>query len=60
MQPLAAIGLVWLVWVVSWALAAIWVNRTVSKPSGRDELSSRFTVGAGAALLFWRFQDAPG
>jgi hypothetical protein len=60
MQPLPAIGLVWVVWVVSWALAAMWVNRTVGKPPGSEELHSRLTVAAGAALLFWGFHDAPG
>jgi protein-S-isoprenylcysteine O-methyltransferase Ste14 len=60
MQPLPAIGFAWLAWVVSWALAAMWVNRTVAKPVGSDELRSRLTVGTGAALLFWGFRDAPG
>src|SRR4249919_3164494 len=60
MQPLAAIGLVWLAWVVSWALASMWVNRTVGKPPSGDEVRSRLMVGAGAALLFWGFNNAPG
>ena len=38
----------------------MWVNRTVAKPPVGEELRSRFTVGAGAALLFWGFHDAPG
>jgi protein-S-isoprenylcysteine O-methyltransferase Ste14 len=60
MQPLAAISLAWLAWVVLWALAAMRVNRTVAKPGGSDELRSRLAVGAGAALLFWGFNNAPG
>jgi protein-S-isoprenylcysteine O-methyltransferase Ste14 len=60
MRPLAAIGSVWLLWVVSWMLAAMWVNRTIAKPPSGDELHSRLTVAAGAALLFWRFHDSQG
>ena len=60
MRPLAWIGFAWLAWVISWALAAMWVNRTVAKPAGGDELRSRLTVAAGAALLFFGFNDAPG
>ena len=60
MQPLAAIGLTWFAWVVSWALAAVWVNRTVGKAPGRAEVQSRLTVAAGAALLFWDYKDSPG
>ena len=60
MPPLAAIGLAWFTWVVSWAVAAFWANRTVGKPAGREEMWSRFLVGVGAALIFWRFNDAPG
>lgn len=60
MQPLAAIGLTWFAWIVSWALAAIWVNRTVGKAPGRAEVQSRVTVAAGAALLFWGYKDSPG
>ena len=46
--------------MVSWAAAAVWVNRTVGKASRRDEVLSRLTVGAGAALLFWNYKDSPG
>src|SRR5215470_1136757 len=59
MQPLAAIALVWLAWVVSWAVAAMWVNRTVAKPASGEELRSRLVVGVGAALLFSGFKDSP-
>src|SRR4051812_1774737 len=60
MEPLAAIGVVWLAWAVSWAVAAIWADRTVAKPRGCEELPSRLTVAAGAVLVFWGLGDARG
>jgi len=59
MQPLTAIGLAWGAWVASWAVAALWVNRTVAKPGVGEEVGSRLIVGLGAALLFWGFSQSP-
>src|SRR5262249_37271078 len=31
MTPFSAIGVAWIAWVVSWAAASLWTNRTVKR-----------------------------
>lgn len=53
MHPATAIFDLWLAWGISWALAAVWSERAVKRPSFGAELGYRVVMGAGAAALFY-------
>jgi protein-S-isoprenylcysteine O-methyltransferase Ste14 len=51
MRPASAIGVAWIVWVVSWYAASFWTNRTVKRAALRDELVPRVLIPLGAILI---------
>jgi protein-S-isoprenylcysteine O-methyltransferase Ste14 len=51
MNPVSAIGIVWIAWFVSWWLAAGWSNPTVNQPEAGREIPYRLVVIAGIILL---------
>ncbi len=52
MSPLVTIYLLWLVWIMSWILAAMWVNPTIKRAGLTRELLYRALVLAGYLFLF--------
>jgi protein-S-isoprenylcysteine O-methyltransferase Ste14 len=50
-NPVSAIGIVWIVWFVSWWLAAGWSNPTVKQPEAVREIPYRLIVMVGILLL---------
>jgi len=52
MSPLDAMLWLWAAWLVSWAVAATWSNRTMARPRLRSELGYRVTTVFGGALVF--------
>ncbi|HEX3664617.1 MAG TPA: isoprenylcysteine carboxylmethyltransferase family protein [Rhizomicrobium sp.] len=52
MTPQLAINYLWIVWAISWLVAAFWSERTAKRPGFNDELLYRVVTLAGAALLF--------
>jgi protein-S-isoprenylcysteine O-methyltransferase Ste14 len=58
--PEAAIYLVWLVWVVSWIVAAAWSSRAQSRPGLGVEAAYRGLHVVGIVLLFFTASHAPG
>ena len=54
--PLLAIYCLWVIYIVSWWLAALWAARTVKRPAGPLVLLDRLLFPIGAALLFGLFQ----
>jgi protein-S-isoprenylcysteine O-methyltransferase Ste14 len=55
MTPQDATEYVWLVWLISWFAAAVWSDRTVTRPSLRCQLWYRATTICGALLMFGVF-----
>jgi len=51
-SPLAAAGLLWLAWVVSWTVARLWADRAAARPDLRRQLPYFALIVAGAVLLF--------
>jgi len=51
MNPVSAIGIVWIAWFVSWWLAAGWSNPTVKQPGAGREIPYRLVVISGIILL---------
>ncbi|MES1198369.1 MAG: isoprenylcysteine carboxylmethyltransferase family protein [Pseudomonadota bacterium] len=47
---------VWVLWVISWILAAVWSSRAVARPKLGEELPSRLITVIGALLMTGRFQ----
>jgi len=60
MTPLAAIGYLWVAWMVSWAAAAFWSGRTVKRAAIREEVLTRILIPVGAILLFAGFRRQDG
>jgi len=58
-DPEAAIYLAWLVWVVSWILAAVWSSRAQSRPGLRVEAAYRALTVVGVVMLFFTASHAP-
>ena len=59
MSPEAAIYIPWDVWIVSWIAAALWVNRTVKRPSLGSEWPYRIIEWVGIIfLLVFYSQDS--
>src|SRR5256885_8452792 len=52
--PLSALRILWLAWVVVWALASWWTARTVARQSLGSRLGHGIFLGMGAAFLFGR------
>ncbi|TGQ69740.1 isoprenylcysteine carboxylmethyltransferase family protein [Mesorhizobium sp. M00.F.Ca.ET.186.01.1.1] len=52
MRPVTAIGLLWLIWVVSWIVAALWADPAQKRATIGAEASYRVFWAAGTALLF--------
>jgi protein-S-isoprenylcysteine O-methyltransferase Ste14 len=53
-SPLSAMRWLWIVWFVSWLLAARWSNATEARPSVASELLYRAVTIVGVAFLFLR------
>lgn len=56
MKPGLMLGLVWLVWAVSWYGAAWWSGHTVGRPAPGSQIAYRAITSAGAILLFVPFR----
>jgi protein-S-isoprenylcysteine O-methyltransferase Ste14 len=52
MRPEIAIPALWALWVVTWVVAALWSNRTESRPGFGAEARYRIPMGVGAVLTF--------
>jgi protein-S-isoprenylcysteine O-methyltransferase Ste14 len=52
LAPETAMRALWLVWWLSWWIAAIWSDRSVTRPATRRQLVYRAFVAIGVALLF--------
>jgi protein-S-isoprenylcysteine O-methyltransferase Ste14 len=50
--PEAAIYVVWMIWAVSWLIAAIWSSRAASRPGFGAELGYRVLAIVGFVLIF--------
>ena len=57
MTPESAIAVLWVAWVVSWGVAALWSNRTVKAGGLAAEAAFRIPFWLGAILLFAPFRD---
>jgi protein-S-isoprenylcysteine O-methyltransferase Ste14 len=55
MTPQDATEYIWWAWLISWFAAAIWSDRTVTRPSLRHQAAYRLTTIFGALLLFGVF-----
>jgi protein-S-isoprenylcysteine O-methyltransferase Ste14 len=51
MSPLTAIYLPWIIWALTWTVAALWANRTVGRPSAGSGIIYRIMSLAGFVLL---------
>jgi protein-S-isoprenylcysteine O-methyltransferase Ste14 len=51
MNPVSAIGFVWIAWFVSWLLAAAWSNPSVKQPEAGRSVPYRLIVIIGIILL---------
>jgi protein-S-isoprenylcysteine O-methyltransferase Ste14 len=56
--PETAIYLVWLLWVVSWTVAAVWSSKAQSRPGLKIEAAYRVVTVVGVALLFFTASQA--
>lgn len=52
LTPATAIGVAWLVWLLSWLAAAAWSRRTIERASYAREFPNRLITVIGAGLLF--------
>jgi protein-S-isoprenylcysteine O-methyltransferase Ste14 len=52
MRPVTAITLLWLIWAVSWAAAALWADPAQKRVGFKAEARYRILWLAGAVLLF--------
>jgi protein-S-isoprenylcysteine O-methyltransferase Ste14 len=52
MRPSLVFGIIWLGWVVSWLVAALWSGRTESRVTNWQTWTYRAALLAGAILLF--------
>ena len=55
MTPQDATEYIWWAWLISWFAAAIWSDRTVTRPSLWRQSAYRLTTICGALLLFGAF-----
>ena len=47
---------VWLVWWITWMIAAAWSDRAVKRPPRRSQIGYRLLAAGGAILLFGLFR----
>jgi len=47
-----AINFLWVLWIVSWTVAAVWTSHTARRPPFGEELISRVFTIIGALMLF--------
>jgi protein-S-isoprenylcysteine O-methyltransferase Ste14 len=52
MRPEITILALWIGWVVTWVIAALWSNRTENRPGIDAEVRYRIPMGIGAVLMF--------
>jgi protein-S-isoprenylcysteine O-methyltransferase Ste14 len=52
MRPAIVILALWIGWVLSWVLAALWSNRTDKRPAFVTEIGYRILMIGGALLMF--------
>jgi protein-S-isoprenylcysteine O-methyltransferase Ste14 len=52
MRPAIMILALWILWVISWLLAALWTNRTEARPAVESGLPYRAAMLAGTVLEF--------
>jgi protein-S-isoprenylcysteine O-methyltransferase Ste14 len=55
MTPQDATEYIWWAWLISWIAAAVWSDRTVTRPSLGRQSAYRLTTICGALLLFGVF-----
>ena len=54
--PETTIRTMWLVWWLSWMVAAAWSDRAVKRPASRHQIVHRLLAGLGAVLLFGMYR----
>jgi protein-S-isoprenylcysteine O-methyltransferase Ste14 len=54
--PETTIRTMWLVWWLSWIVAAAWSDRAVKQPATRHQIVYRLLAGLGAVLLFGMYR----
>jgi protein-S-isoprenylcysteine O-methyltransferase Ste14 len=54
--PETTIRTMWLVWWLSWIVAAAWSDRAVKQPARRYQIVYRLLAGLGAVLLFGMYR----
>jgi protein-S-isoprenylcysteine O-methyltransferase Ste14 len=59
MAPELTAYALWLLWLVSWAIAALWSAPTAKQPSWRSRFGHRILVALGALLLFGFLSPRP-
>lgn len=52
MSPLNASYALWVIWGISWMLAAVWTARTDARPSNKEQIGHWGVTVLGFALLF--------
>jgi hypothetical protein len=52
LDPQSLVRWLWLAWLVSWFVAALWSDRTIDRPGLGSQLAFRLPMIAGAILLF--------
>ncbi len=60
MAPEIAIAAVWLLWLASWIVAAMWADPAAKRPARGSQASYRIAVVVGAALLMDPFHRYGG
>jgi len=58
MSPERTITALWIAWLVSWVVAAVWSSRTEKMGNVAGEILSRIFLIAGAILLFGDYKPA--
>jgi protein-S-isoprenylcysteine O-methyltransferase Ste14 len=58
-MPEIAVRIVWFLWWISWMAAAVWSDRAVRRPPGRQQIVYRLLAVAGAILLFGLYRHDP-
>ena len=51
-----AFAILWVAWMISWAVAAVWASRPQARPHEKDERFYWLLTVAGAVLLFLNFR----
>ena len=52
-----AFGVLWLGWLVSWWVAALWASSAAKRPPVREEVVYRVLTVIGAVLMFVQFRE---